>query len=290
MDRAELHRIYELGGAIHRLTGLTTQTSLHEYFGIYVGAETALNQLLGADPQVKVDLCLDAARELKNVIGEIERRRFADQKGAFTVPDGPNDKLSYDFYPLRTAFQHFESAFRIEMQAASTYWVPKRGTHNTRDLVDAFQRSFLPELHTSIGQLALTEYNSAGRCFAFGLWTAAGYHCCRAVEAVLRPYFVAFTGKEDKEGKTWHDLIEGLEKSSTEPKPVDKTLFYLRQLKDNERNPLMHVRVVLDEQDADLLLSAAKIVIVLMTREMIALEDERKATPLLRVISEGEAS
>jgi hypothetical protein len=45
----------------------------------------------------------------------------------------------------------------------------------------------------------------------------------------------------------------------------------------------MHVRIVLDEQDADILLNAAKVVIALMAREMIALEEEKKATPLLQI-------
>jgi hypothetical protein len=256
MDRAELHRVYELGGAIHRLADLSTQTPLNVYFSAYLGAETALNLLVGTDPQVKVELCMDAARRLLGTIQGIERRLFFNKEGGFTIPQ--DKTLDFNYYELRDSLQNFEAVFRAEMQAAATYWVPERGTHSTRDLVDNFDRSFLPDLHKTIGETALNEYRSAGRCFAFGLWTAAGYHSCRAVEVVLRPYYVAFTGKEEKEGQTWHALIEGLEAATAEPKPVDKTLFYLRQLKDNERNPLMHVRIVLDEQDADLLLSAAK--------------------------------
>lgn len=290
MDRAELHRVYELGGAIHGLTSANPETSLIEYFGMYLSAEKALDQLLSTDPQVKIDLCREAAVQLRKAIAAIEASRFYD-KGSFKIPADKTDKLSHDYYGLREALQNFEAVFRAEMQAAATYWVPKRGTHSTRDLVDAFERSFLPELHGTIGTTALAEYNSAGRCFAFGLWTAAGYHSCRAVESVLRLYYRAFTNKEEKEGQTWHVLIEALEAVTAEPKPVDKTLFYLRQLKDNERNPLMHVRVVLDEQDADLLLSAAKIVIVHMARELISLGMEKAATPLLQVVtSQGALS
>jgi hypothetical protein len=287
MDRAELHRVYELGGAIHRLVGISAETPLREYFGLYIGAEAALNNLLSADPQVKVDLCIDAARNLKNVISEIESRRFFDKNGAFNIPN--DGTLSFDHYGLREALQNFESVFRAEMQAAATYWVPKRGTHSTRDLVDNFERSFLPELHPTIGETALNEYRSAGRCFAFGLWTAAGYHCCRAVEAVLHGYYNYFTAYEYKEGKTWGNLIDDLASDEEDPKPNEKTIFYLRQLKNNERNPLMHVRIVLDEQDADLLLSASKIVIVMMAREMQAFDDSMsKQLPILKAI-EGNA-
>lgn len=86
-------------------------------------------------------------------------------------------------------------------------------------------------------------------------------------------------------------LIEGLEAvPATEPQPNKKTIFYLRQLKDNERNPLMHVRIVLDEQDADLLLSAAKIAIVHMAREVLALTAEEAKTPLLKGLNALAAS
>jgi hypothetical protein len=285
MDRAELHRVYELGGAIHRLADISTQTPLGVYFGAYVAAEAALNQLLGKDPQVKLDLCMDAAQRLLSSIQNIERLRFYDKEGKFSVPQ--SGTLDYNYYELRDSLQNFEAVFRAEMQAAATYWVPKRGTHSTRDLVDNFDRSFLPDLHETIGETALNEYRNAGRCFAFGLWTAAGYHSCRAVEAVLRSYYRGFVGKKASDGKTWHNLIQELELVEAEPKPVDKTLFYLRQLKDNERNPLMHVRIVLDEQDADLLLGAAKIAMVHMSRELIVLEKERQATPLLQVVHDG---
>ncbi|UPK00530.1 hypothetical protein [Bradyrhizobium sp. 170] len=223
----------------------------------------------------------------------IGRLHFRDkQTGQFQYPDDAQTKQLEPWFvwQIERSYQDFEAVFRAEVQAAATYWVPKRGSYSTRDLVDSFERSFLPELHEIIGQTALSEYRNAGRCFAFGLWTAAGYHSCRAVEAVLRPYYCEFTGKEDKEGKTWHALIEGLEGVKDEPRPADKTLFYLRQLKDNERNPLMHVRVVLDEQDADLLLGSAKIVIVHMARETIALRAEKAAMPLLQAAMPSKAS
>jgi hypothetical protein len=281
MDRADLYRVYELGGAVHSLSSVTTEMPLGDYFRVYTQAEKVLDDLLGSSPHLKVELCVSAARELRSVITRIENLYFRDEAKKWAYPKEDAKPLGYQAHRLVSALQDFEAVFRAEMQSASTYWVPKRGTHSTRDLVDAFERTFLPELHGPLGETALTEYRNAGRCFAFGLWTAAGYHSCRAVEAVLRPYYCKFTGKEDKEGKTWGNLIEGLEAVSVEPKPNDKTIFYLRQLKDNERNPLMHVRIVLDEQDADLLLSAAKIVMVLMTREMIAVEASRAATETL---------
>jgi hypothetical protein len=111
---------------------------------------------------------------LRDIISRIERVYFRDDQGKWKYPEDPKLTVGYYARGLRSALQSFEAVFRAEMQAASTYLVPKRGAHSTRDLVDTFDRTFLPGLHPTLGELALNEYRQAGRCFAFGLWTAAG--------------------------------------------------------------------------------------------------------------------
>ncbi|MDQ8730547.1 hypothetical protein [Bradyrhizobium sp. LHD-71] len=277
MERADLYRVFDLGGALRGLTTIKQGDPLSKIYLPMVNAQSALNQLLGTSPQAQVDLCKEAARGLKNVVDRIDAAHFMDGKGNFKYPDDAAKLIIAPWlaWEVEAAYQNFEAVFRAEMQAASTYWVPKRGAYSTRDLVDAFDRSFLPELHASIGEKALSEYRNAGRCFAFGLWSAAGYHACRAVEAVLRPYYCFLLKKKDNEARTWGDLIKDLREKSDEPKASEKALFYLQQLKDNERNPLMHVRVVLEEIDADMLLNSSKIAIGLMANHLkIMKQDE----------------
>lgn len=278
MDRADLFRIYELGGTITPLQNLRDETSAADLFLALINAQTVLKELLGGDPQAKAELCLGDARNLLAHLDAVERAYFTDEEGKWKFPDGSAKVAQFQLWNIRSAAQAFVAVFRAEMQTAATYWVPKRGSFSTRDLVDAFDISFLPDVRSALDALALTEYRNAGRCFAFGLWTAAGYHCCRAVEAVLRSYYLALTGKEAVEGKSWGDWIAELER--IDPKPDEKTMFYIRQLKNNERNPLMHVRVVLDEQDADLLLNSSKIAIVLMAREIQARHLSEQTLPI----------
>lgn len=159
-------------------------------------------------------------------------------------------------------------AFQTEMQRAATYLVPKRGTYDLGDLVDRANETFSPEVRGVIGAVANEEYVNAGRCFAFGLFTASGYHCCRAVEAVLREYFRLFTGKAIKGTEQWGEMIGGLEKCSGSLIPEPKTLGHIRHVKDFDRNPLSHVRAVLDETDADILLAASKVAITAMAAEI----------------------
>jgi hypothetical protein len=279
MERADLFLVYDLGAELKPLASIKHNDKISDVFLPINTAKRALAQLLGPTPQAKLELCVQAARDLKAAVDDIYSTHFVDKNtGNFAYPPDATTKViePWNVWTLERAYQDFEAVFRAEMQAAATYWVPKRGSYNTRDMVDAFDRSFLPDLVGSVGEKALAEYRNAGRCFAFGLWSAAGYHACRAVEAVLRPYYCLLTGKEDNEAKTWGDLIKELRERRDEPKASEKAVFYLQQLKDNERNPLMHVRVVLDEQDADILLNSSKIVIVLMAREIRAINESRE--------------
>lgn len=289
MDRAEIFRIYDLGANIRPLLSIQDNITVGDFFLPMMNAQSALSQLLGPTPQAKIEVCRGEAQRLWEIIGQIEKTHFNDEKGNWRWPaDSAKEVGAFVAMRVRSDAQAFETVFRAELELAATYWVPKRGSYNTRDLVDEFEKAFLPELHSSIGHVALAEYRSAGRCYAFGLWSAAGYHVCRAVESVLRKYFSAYTNKPDAGVRNWGGLIHQLNLLKTEPKPKTNTMFYLQQLKDNDRNPLMHVRIVLNEGDADILLNQAKVVIALMAREMIALEEEKKATPLLQQIAGGK--
>src|SRR5690348_3051422 len=65
MDRADLYRVFELGGALHPVTTITHGDTLAKVFGIVSSARGALIQLLGAAPQAKVDICIHAATDLR---------------------------------------------------------------------------------------------------------------------------------------------------------------------------------------------------------------------------------
>lgn len=172
------------------------------------------------------------------------------------------------------------------MQRAATYLVPKRGTYELGDLVDRASDTFPCELRGTIGEQALAEYNAAGRCYAFGLFTAAGYHCCRAAEAVLRLYYRSLTNSLDSGNETWGALIGLLEKVSGDKRPDPKTLGHIKHLKDYERNPLSHLRAVLSSTDADILLSGAKVAIAAMAVEL--LKKNAEAEPTLALVSTNE--
>ena len=286
MDRIDLFRVYDFGHDLHGIRGLYGDTTVGDLFFPLMTGRNAMEALLSDEPAVKLSLARDAATELRDALNSLYARYFYDHStGKHIYPDDPKKTVqSWEMSGVRLAMQNFDAVFRVEMRKAATYMVPKKGTYDTADLVDQAEQTFSPRIRSIIGEQALTEYKNAGRCFAFALYSAAGYHACRAVEVLLRAYYRAFVGADDARKKVWGELIDDLEGVETGTKPDDKTIAYLKSIKDFDRNPLMHVRVVLSLDDADVLLSSAKIVMTLMAEELAELSQEKEVS--LKVVNE----
>lgn len=270
MNKIDLYSIYVIGYELHAIISLVNNdVKAGDIFLPLWSANRAINELLSLDSPVKLDFCRPAALKLKEEIKKIGVKYLWDENGSIRLgitPDVPIN--SWELYGLKDAISAFETVFQTEMQRAATYLVEKRGTYDTSDLVDRADNVFSTELKGVIGERALSEYRAAGRCFAFGLYTASGYHCCRAAEAMLREYFRTITGQTDTGNETWGQLIADLEKVKAPKEPDVKTLGHIRHLKDHDRNPLMHLKADLELIDADILLSASKVAISAMAAEI----------------------
>ena len=277
MDRVNLFVLYQAGAELQSFAALGRgKLKPSDIFSPVMSAKAAINILLADGSPVKLELSRSAAEDVRSAIENLYQEYFMDSiSGAFTFPDTKDDieywKISFAQMQIRT----FETVFRAEVQNAATYRVPKKGTFDVADLIDRAENAFSPDIIAAIPEAAIVEYRAAGRCYAFGLHTASGYHSCRAVEAVLRYYYCCFTSKFDSGKETWGELIGELEKIAKNNSdngildlPSSKTLSHIRHIKDYDRNPLSHLRSVLDHNDADVLLSSAKIAIIVMVREI----------------------
>jgi hypothetical protein len=80
MDRADLYRVFELGGALHPLSTIRQNETLARTFQAIMSARGALQQLLGSAPQANVEICVPAATELKNTLDNIYKEYFLDSR------------------------------------------------------------------------------------------------------------------------------------------------------------------------------------------------------------------
>jgi hypothetical protein len=115
---------------------------------------------------------------------------------------------------------------------------------------------------------AVSDMRAAGRCIAFDLGTAAGFHIMRATELVLRRYFDEVTGNAERP-KT-NNIGDYLRVLDDQDKGKKKTRATLRQIKDLHRNELIHPEVTLTLDEAIALLGIAQSAIVAMLQKMNA--------------------
>jgi len=273
MERINLYEFFELGRQVHPLTDLIGDKAVNEaYFPLYEARE-AVQRLLGGNP-VKLGFCGPSAVELGDAIERIWTRHFVDPRTKeFRFPEDANSVIhSWEFHRLREAVQNFEAVFRAEMTALATYLVPKKPGQDMGDLVDRAHEMIPEEVREIVGAKVRDEIQLAGRCKAFGLYTATGYHVCRAVEAVTEVYYQLFSGKDGATRRSWDDYVKELQKihdGDASVKPSARTMRCLLQMKDLDRNPLMHPRATLDETAASLLFDLGKVTIIVMAQEML---------------------
>ncbi|HYL34107.1 MAG TPA: hypothetical protein VEU53_13285 [Stellaceae bacterium] len=285
VERINQYSFYQFGNALSKLEAIEGDIRPGHAFITIMEARRHLDGLLQGKP-VPLRTSRAAAEALLNYLKSISHDHFykVDDKGesVFTFPsddDPPIEAWRWNY--VRTLLTTFEHVFSAEMAESTTYFVPRRGIYFTPDLVDCADQSFPDEIVGHIPAKAKGDWRSAGRCLAFNLLTASGFHVARAVEATLETYYQLFTGNNDTLSG-WYDYIKALEEipEDASPRPAEKTLSELRQMKDDYRNPVMHPRVSLSDSDARMLFDNGESLIIAMAGEIKNLRETGVQTGL----------
>ena len=160
-------------------------------------------------------------------------------------------------------------------------------------MVDAADQSFPAEVAPYIPDKSKADWRAAGRCLAFNLLSASGFHVARAVEGMVEAYYQFFSGNAGETLNSWNDYVKALEKiaaGNPTPCPAAKTLAELKQMKDDYRNPIMHPRVMLTEADARMLFDNGESLIIAMADEIRAAKQQGGIQTSLAVVGGPAAS
>jgi hypothetical protein len=171
----------------------------------------------------------------------------------------------FDTYGLQQSLRSFETVLTAEMNVSDIYLVTKKRGYDTPDLINQAETLFPAELLLKVPE-SIDDIRQAGKCIAFELGTAAGFHTMRAMEIVLRQYWDVVTSGADrpKTGNMGDYLRELESKNAGDP----KTRATLKQIKDLHRNELMHPEENLSIDDVIALLGIAQSAIIAMLREI----------------------
>ncbi len=275
VERINPFSFFEFGRRIQALASLSGDVPAAQAFWPLHQCKTSMEQLLQGKP-IPIGISAAKAKLLLEAVDSIVASRFyvvdAEGKTSLRFPDASDAPIQgWNWNWLRSTIGDFETVFAEEMRETATYFVPRRGIYWTPALVDNADQTFPADLLPFVPEKAKEDWRAAGRCLAFNLLSASGFHVARAVEACLESYYGLFSGKHGETLHSWYDYIKALKEIAANkptPAPSDKTLTELDQMREDYRNPIVHPRVVLSEGDARMLFANGESLIIAMAQEI----------------------
>jgi hypothetical protein len=243
VDQINLWGFYSVGGNVRPIGNLTASTRASDALSILAQADLALRFIDDNDKDlIELERSLPLARELRDLIKEFTEA-VVPRESSETPPEYVVGAYYADKFGDK--LKSFEAVLRSELAYVHAYGVSDKGILSTTKLIQSAELAIPEASREHLSTLALSDIQSAGRCLAFDLPTACGFHAIRALEAVTVDYILRKTGQKP----TKRDLgayIDTL-KSSGADEDVTSTLDQLRRIR---RNPLMHPEDTLDEDTA----------------------------------------
>jgi hypothetical protein len=177
-----------------------------------------------------------------------------------------------DGHTVNFLLSQFETSLEDEFQRLPAYLVDPVGAYSFDRLIGAADTVFPENLRKAlIPEQVATDFRSAGRCLAFDLPTACGFHAFRATDAMLREYCKHFGAVPSGNSRDWGTFIRELKKvltSTATKKPNERTVELIDSIRAQDRNPLVHPELNLDSDGALLMFDLCKNAVSLMATDI----------------------
>jgi hypothetical protein len=212
-------------------------------------------ELLLNQPKARLNESADAAITLLGQLRHIISLHGNDSEA--TLSDA-------DLQAFNLAVGVFDVSIALELNRAPIFYVTPKGVFDTRALITDASAVY-EGYRDRLPKAAVADTDQAGRCLAFALPTAAGFHIARATETVILKQMAAFgCDPPNPSQRGWGTYIKLLK-----DKDADKrVLHHLGQIKDLHRNPLIHPEVTLTMPEALSLWSICSSAIQAMVADM----------------------
>lgn len=237
MIRISISYFYGVGTAVHPLASVKAGQALLDVWLACNRAEQSLTGLFSSEwffPAIKTTY--GAGQKLLKVLQKTTQRDDFDAE--ITHPEA---------FEITSALTEFETVWNNELSIADAYFVTRKAAYDTYALIANAETMFPPELLQKCPH-AVADIREAGKCLAFELTTASGFHVLRATEAVLRRYWEVVS--KDKPHPKQKNLGVYIKKMQEAHIGNAKVVGVLTQIKDLHRNPLMHPEETLNLQEA----------------------------------------
>jgi hypothetical protein len=251
MHKVNQFAFYKFGAALRDLDDVKTGDTFLELSMPYLHTSIALRTFIDENLHVSLPLSKAAAQALINSI-------TATMDSVFSHPGKEIDwDKKLDEGQVKTIIgkrTEFETIFEHESRDIDVYAVTPKGIYSTPALIEHAENALPADVKSRLSAETVYDIQQAGRCLAFNIPTAAGFHILKAVESMIRAYHLKLTGKHiAAKSRNWGAYIRDLSNHGADT----KVTAYLSHIKDFYRNPIVHPEVTLTAEQSLSLFSAA---------------------------------
>jgi hypothetical protein len=260
MKETNLNIFYQFGASFTQLyERLQPKVPLAEIFPYVMLSRESLIAFLRETDEVKDSLekSRSSAAMLLKSLDEIYNALRLDGTRVITIPEAQ---------AIFTARDEFEKNFEIERQNMKVFTVTPKGIHDIRLLIEKAEYKFESHTRSVFTERVIYDLRQAGRCLAFEVPTAMAFHVMRATETIIKDYYEVLAGNPwPYAQRDWGRYIAELEKL---PDFSPVITGRLREIKDLNRNPLIHPEEVVTLGEAPVIFDLCNGVIYYMVEEI----------------------
>ena len=268
VDKIKLPFFYTLGATLNpALTINATQVTWVQMYLWAIRAKPRLEELFRDYP---LTVCKNVGAELMaeidhwDDVGKVTSQAQASQSGGVATLGFADQTHAQQ---LVNKLQEFEAVLSAELQTLATYQVSQKGIYSTPDLIERAESLFPEEIKRKLPKDAVRDIRESGRCLAFDNATASGFHILRATETVIHAYYVEVCKPTDKKTlDNWGQYVIELKKCPGAD--VQRIANIIDDLREQERNLIMHPEIFLSPNDAFKLFSVAQGAIITMADKL----------------------
>ena len=258
MQRLNTGYFYQLGWQVHQLANVTMQSKRSDWYLMFATAKGVLDQFT-SEAIIPAPLSKQAARNLLQAIDTVFPSQWSEAQSA-------DELVGYHAFGMVERLREFEHVLAAELSQIETFVTAQKGIFDTKRLVEDAEFMFPEPVRPWLSEQAKIDIRQAGRCLAFELPTATGFHLARAVEDSIRKYYEIVAGESydtKKHGRSWAKYISALKSQGAE----NKVLNALDQMRELHRNPISHPDINLSTAEALMLVGLAQSAIVAMATD-----------------------
>ena len=264
MKRFKAYELYRLGG-VRALRDLTLDMSEDEVQDACFLPIIALRQFELNPEYAALKGAVQQSKEVRESIS-----RFWRNYRAKKADQG-------DLNLLQSALVKFENVLEYELAERQIIWsVEKVGIFDSNDLIEHAEDHLSESAKGAMSERSLQDFRAAGRCLAFQLFTASGYHSLRVLEAMARRFHKAVMELPAEEDKPLGPIINDLrgrlkteEGKESSDSPLGLIIANLARMNNIYRKPLTHPEMIIqDEEEAREVFNLVTASITLMERNL----------------------